>query len=119
MEGKYTPKAAWRAAQLTLKCLTSYPKDRPSMKEVMEEQVQIEAMTSMKDVAKVLKQIEEVDSTKEVLEVLDQIKAMEEKQRASNLAFKGLPLLAIAASHAFIIASSIQSRQTFQCTRLK
>ncbi|KAK0605562.1 hypothetical protein LWI29_028158 [Acer saccharum] len=44
MEGQYTPKAALQAAEVTLKCLESDPKNRPSMKEVLEVLEQIEAM---------------------------------------------------------------------------
>lgn len=36
LEGKYPSKAAFRIAQLALKCLASEPKHRPSMKEVLE-----------------------------------------------------------------------------------
>ncbi|XVF67143.1 hypothetical protein PTKIN_Ptkin10aG0096900 [Pterospermum kingtungense] len=36
LEGKYPSKAAYRIAQLALKCLESEPKNRPSMKEVLE-----------------------------------------------------------------------------------
>ncbi|XP_014510659.1 probable serine/threonine-protein kinase PIX13 [Vigna radiata var. radiata] len=36
IEGQYSPKAALQAAQLTLKCLEHDPKQRPSMKEVLE-----------------------------------------------------------------------------------
>lgn len=44
MEGQYSPKAALQAAQLTLKCLEPEPKNRPSMKDVVESLEQIEAM---------------------------------------------------------------------------
>ncbi|KAL5818978.1 hypothetical protein ACOSQ4_022820 [Xanthoceras sorbifolium] len=44
MEGQYTSKAALQAAQLTLKCLELDPKNRPSMREVLEALEQIEAM---------------------------------------------------------------------------
>ncbi|XVE66498.1 hypothetical protein DITRI_Ditri08aG0084300 [Diplodiscus trichospermus] len=36
LEGKYPSKAAFRIAQLALKCLAPEPKNRPSMKEVLE-----------------------------------------------------------------------------------
>ncbi|CAJ1942217.1 unnamed protein product [Sphenostylis stenocarpa] len=36
IEGQYSPKAAFEAAQLTLKCLGHDPNQRPSMKEVLE-----------------------------------------------------------------------------------
>ncbi|KAF7841585.1 putative serine/threonine-protein kinase PIX13 [Senna tora] len=36
LEGKYPSKAAFRIAQLALKCIASEPKQRPSMKEVLE-----------------------------------------------------------------------------------
>lgn len=45
VEGQYSPKAAFEAAQLTLKCLGSDPKSRPSMKEVVEVLEKIEAMS--------------------------------------------------------------------------
>lgn len=44
IEGQYSSKAMLQAAQLTLKCLESDPKSRPSMKEVLEELEQIEAI---------------------------------------------------------------------------
>uniref|UniRef100_A0A5B7A1Y6 non-specific serine/threonine protein kinase n=1 Tax=Davidia involucrata TaxID=16924 RepID=A0A5B7A1Y6_DAVIN len=44
MEGQYSSKAALQAAQLTLKCLETDPKSRPSMKEVVEVLERIEAM---------------------------------------------------------------------------
>ncbi|KAM6540474.1 hypothetical protein CsatB_004921 [Cannabis sativa] len=44
MEGQYLPKAAFQAAQLTLKCLEQEPKHRPSMKDVLESLEKIEAM---------------------------------------------------------------------------
>lgn len=44
MEGQYSNKAAFQAAQLTLKCLGTEPKTRPSMKEVVEALEGIEAM---------------------------------------------------------------------------
>ncbi|XWS63192.1 hypothetical protein CRYUN_Cryun06bG0074700 [Craigia yunnanensis] len=43
LEGKYPPKAAFRIAQLALKCLAPEPKNRPSMKEVVETLEQIES----------------------------------------------------------------------------
>ncbi|XP_038970980.1 probable serine/threonine-protein kinase PIX13 isoform X2 [Phoenix dactylifera] len=43
LEGRYPSKGAFRAAQLTLKCLAGEPKNRPSMKEVLETLEQIEA----------------------------------------------------------------------------
>ncbi|KAH1234385.1 putative serine/threonine-protein kinase PIX13 [Glycine max] len=42
--GQYSPKAAFQAAQLTLKCLEHDPKQRPSMKEVLEGLEAIEAI---------------------------------------------------------------------------
>lgn len=45
VEGQYSSKAALEAAQLTLKCLGSDPKSRPSMKEVVEVLEKIEAMS--------------------------------------------------------------------------
>lgn len=45
IEGQYSSKAASQAAELTLKCLESDPKRRPSMKEVEGELLQIKAMT--------------------------------------------------------------------------
>lgn len=44
IEGQYSSKAMFQAAQLTLKCLEVDPKNRPSMKEVVEVLEQIEAM---------------------------------------------------------------------------
>ncbi|KAJ8531430.1 hypothetical protein K7X08_026864 [Anisodus acutangulus] len=44
MEGQYSSKAAMLAAQITLKCLEGDPKNRPSMKEVMDVLEQIEAI---------------------------------------------------------------------------
>ncbi|EOA32937.1 hypothetical protein CARUB_v10016265mg [Capsella rubella] len=43
LEGKYPFKSAFRVAQLALKCLGPEPKDRPSMKEVVESLELIEA----------------------------------------------------------------------------
>ncbi|KAK0604510.1 hypothetical protein LWI29_016354 [Acer saccharum] len=68
MEGQHSSKATSQAAQLILKCLSINPKDRPSMKEVMEVLVQIQAMTFMKKVP----------------EELEQIKVMEEKSKKSK-----------------------------------
>ncbi|XP_059282686.1 probable serine/threonine-protein kinase PIX13 [Lycium ferocissimum] len=44
MAGQYSSKAAMLAAQITLKCLEGDPKNRPSMKEVMDVLEQIEAI---------------------------------------------------------------------------
>ncbi|XP_016472055.2 putative serine/threonine-protein kinase PIX13 [Nicotiana tabacum] len=44
MEGQYSSKAALVAAQLSLKCLEGEPKNRPSMKEVVEVLEQVESM---------------------------------------------------------------------------
>ncbi|RDX73279.1 putative serine/threonine-protein kinase PIX13, partial [Mucuna pruriens] len=44
IEGQYSPKAAFQAAQLTLKCIQHDPKQRPSMKEVLEELEAIQAI---------------------------------------------------------------------------
>ena len=46
MEGQYSTKAALQAGQLTLKCLESDPKSRPSMKEVVEE---LEGLQAIKE----------------------------------------------------------------------
>lgn len=46
LEGQYPSKAALQAAQLTLKCLAGEPKNRPSMKDVLETLEHIEAMKS-------------------------------------------------------------------------
>ncbi|RDX85461.1 putative serine/threonine-protein kinase PIX13 [Mucuna pruriens] len=43
LEGKYPSKAAFRIAQLALKCLAPEPKQRPSMKEVLENLERIQA----------------------------------------------------------------------------
>lgn len=44
MEGQYSSKAALRAAELTLKCLESDPRNRPPMKEVVEVLEKIEVL---------------------------------------------------------------------------
>ena len=44
MEGQYSTEAALQAGQLTLKCLKSYPKSRPAMKEVVEALEGLEAI---------------------------------------------------------------------------
>ncbi|KAK3224491.1 hypothetical protein Dsin_011516 [Dipteronia sinensis] len=44
MKGKYSAEAAFQAAELSLKCLESDPRSRPSMKEVMEVLKEIEAL---------------------------------------------------------------------------
>ncbi|OIS98338.1 PREDICTED: probable serine/threonine-protein kinase Cx32, chloroplastic isoform X2 [Nicotiana attenuata] len=44
LEGQYSSKGAMLAAQITLKCLEGDPKNRPSMKEVMDVLEQIEAI---------------------------------------------------------------------------
>lgn len=44
IEGQYSPKAALQAAQLTLKCLEPEPRNRPSMKDVVEALEGIEAI---------------------------------------------------------------------------
>lgn len=46
LEGRYPSRAAQQAAQLTIRCLAVDPKGRPSMKEVVDILVQIEAMKS-------------------------------------------------------------------------
>lgn len=43
LEGKYPSKAAFRIAQLALNCIETEPKNRPSMKEVVETLERIEA----------------------------------------------------------------------------
>ncbi|XP_010266182.1 PREDICTED: probable serine/threonine-protein kinase NAK [Nelumbo nucifera] len=48
LEGQYSMKAVQQAAQLTLKCLGSDPKSRPSMKEVVEALERIEAIKDNK-----------------------------------------------------------------------
>ncbi|KAL5754303.1 hypothetical protein ACOSP7_022523 [Xanthoceras sorbifolium] len=76
MEGQYSFEVALQTAILALKCLGLNPKFRPSMKDILEELVQIQAMTSTKEVAaEVLEHIEAVTSTKEVPEVLEPIRA--------------------------------------------
>lgn len=45
IEGQYSTKAALKAAELTLKCLETDMKRRPSMKEVVEVLEQIDSMT--------------------------------------------------------------------------
>lgn len=44
LEGQYPSNGAMQAAQLTLKCLAPEPKNRPSMKEVVETLEQIQAI---------------------------------------------------------------------------
>ncbi|XP_024025794.1 probable serine/threonine-protein kinase PIX13 [Morus notabilis] len=44
MEGQYSPKAALQAAQLAFKCLEQEPKNRPSMKDVVDALERIEAI---------------------------------------------------------------------------
>ncbi|XP_026665738.2 probable serine/threonine-protein kinase PIX13 isoform X2 [Phoenix dactylifera] len=44
LDGQYSSKAAHQAAKLTLRCLAGEPKNRPSMKEVVETLEHIEAM---------------------------------------------------------------------------
>ena len=44
IEGQYSPKASSQAAQLALKCLEPDPKQRPSMKEVLDTLEGIEAI---------------------------------------------------------------------------
>ena len=44
IEGQYSSKAMVQAAQLTLRCLEADPRNRPSMKEVVEVLEQIDAM---------------------------------------------------------------------------
>ncbi|KAH7669389.1 Non-specific serine/threonine protein kinase protein [Dioscorea alata] len=46
LEGQYPSKGVLHAAQLTLKCLATEPRNRPSMKEVVETLEQIEAIKS-------------------------------------------------------------------------
>ncbi|KAL5984379.1 putative serine/threonine-protein kinase pix13, partial [Asimina triloba] len=53
LEGQYPSKGAFQAAQLTLRCLASEPKNRPSMKEVVETLEQIQAI---KDKAPAMKE---------------------------------------------------------------
>jgi len=43
LEGKFPSKAAFRIAQLSMKCLASEPKHRPSMKDVLENLERIQA----------------------------------------------------------------------------
>ncbi|KAK0605902.1 hypothetical protein LWI29_031971 [Acer saccharum] len=84
MKGQYSLEAARNATQLTLKCLEVNHKNRPSMKEVLEVLVQIEAMTSMKEDPEVLEQIEAVTSMTEDPEVLEHIEAIDEKPKNTN-----------------------------------
>lgn len=44
LEGQYPSKGAFRAAQLTLKCIASEPKNRPSMKDVVVTLEQVQAI---------------------------------------------------------------------------
>ncbi|KAK3224487.1 hypothetical protein Dsin_011512 [Dipteronia sinensis] len=84
MDGQYSLEAAWHATQLALNCLEVNHKFRPSMKEVLEVLVQIEAMTSVKEVPEVLEQIEAVTAMTEVTEVLEHIEAIKENPKNSN-----------------------------------
>lgn len=45
IQGQYSTKAAVQAAQLTLQCLEIEPRNRPSMKEVVEVLEQVDSMT--------------------------------------------------------------------------
>ncbi|KAK2656834.1 hypothetical protein Ddye_009886 [Dipteronia dyeriana] len=76
LKGQYSLGAACNATQLTLKCLEVNHKYRPSMKEVFEVLVLIEAMTSMEENPMVLEQTEAETSMTEVLKVLEQIGAV-------------------------------------------
>lgn len=44
IEGQYLAKAGTQIAELTLKCLETDPKNRPSMKEVLQSLEQIDAL---------------------------------------------------------------------------
>lgn len=48
LEGQYSFKAALQATQLTLKCVATEPKNRPSMKEVVETLERLEAIKDKK-----------------------------------------------------------------------
>ncbi|KAK3224486.1 hypothetical protein Dsin_011511 [Dipteronia sinensis] len=85
MKGQYSLGAACNATQLTLKCLEVNHKYRPSMKEVLEVLVLIEAMTSMEEDPEVLEQIEAVTSKKEDPEVLEQIEAVNSKKEVPEV----------------------------------
>jgi serine/threonine protein kinase len=52
LEGQYSPKAAFKTAQLILKCLESNPKMRPSMNDVL---VTLEGIHAIKDKRKISK----------------------------------------------------------------
>jgi hypothetical protein len=52
LEGQYSPKAAFKTAQLILKCLESNPKKRPSMNDVL---VTLEGIHAIKDKRKISK----------------------------------------------------------------
>lgn len=52
LEGQYPPKAALKAAQLSLKCLNNDPRSRPAMKEVVDALEQIEAIKQKPRAAK-------------------------------------------------------------------
>ncbi|CAM8950632.1 unnamed protein product [Rhodiola kirilowii] len=49
MEGQYTMTSAFQTAQLALNCIAGEPKNRPAMKEVVEELEKIEALSKTKD----------------------------------------------------------------------
>ncbi|KAK0603994.1 hypothetical protein LWI29_010971 [Acer saccharum] len=85
MKGQYSLGAACNATQLTLKCLEVNHKYRPSMKEVLEVLVQIEAMTSMEEDPEVLEQIEAVTSMTEDPEVLEHITTVTSMKEVSEV----------------------------------
>ncbi|TXG59913.1 hypothetical protein EZV62_014486 [Acer yangbiense] len=118
MKGQYSLGAASNATQLTLKCLEDNHKNRPSMKEVLEVLVQIEAMTSMKEDPKVLEQIEAETSMKEVPEVLEHNEAIEEKPKNSN--YRSRQSTAARCGQRSILHRFLTSlKEPFQCVSSK
>ncbi|TXG59921.1 hypothetical protein EZV62_014494 [Acer yangbiense] len=118
MKGQYSLEAARNATQLTLKCLEDNHKNRPSMKEVLEVLVQIEAMTSMKEDPEVLEQIESATSMTEDPEVLEHIEAIEEKPKNSN--YRSRQSTAARCGQRSILHRFLTSlKEPFQCVSSK
>ena len=110
--------AACNATQLTLKCLEVNHKNRPSMKEVLEVLVQIEAMTSMEEDPEVLEQIEAVTSMTEDPEVLEHIEAIEEKPKNSD--YRSRQSTAACHGQRSILHRFLTSlKEPFQCVSSK
>ncbi|KAI9165045.1 hypothetical protein LWI28_006529 [Acer negundo] len=100
MEGQHSSEATSQTAQLILKCLSIDPEDRPSMKEVMEVLVQIQALTFMKKVPEVSEKIN---------------KAMEEKPPRCSIAppRHGQPCRFLTSLKASCQNMSLKTRKLF------